>query len=310
MTVMFELPSPGAATGRAAQPARRPRGPARVLAGGTDLLGDLRSGLRAALDGGEPQERRRATPTSDVERRRRARSSGRQSRSTTSCEPQGARVLPAARGVRARPGLAPDPQPGNGRRQRGERLALLRTWPRRCSACGRIAVISSTAGRARCAVHRVLHRCEAHGPASRRGARARSSCRPRPQAPAAPTASSSGSRATTSASSGVAVDEEGRRRCGSGSARAPRRRCSSTGCQRGRPGRRRVVAAVRGAISPISDVRCSAEYRVHMVEVFVRRALAGGGVMRISVTVNGRVYERDVDEHWTLLRVPARRASA
>ena len=24
--------------------------------------------------------------------------------------------------------------------------------------------------------------------------------------------------------------------------------------------------------------------------------------MKISVTVNGRVYERDIEEHWTLLR--------
>ena len=34
-----------------------------------------------------------------------------------------------------------------------------------------------------------------------------------------------------------------------------------------------VVAAVRAVISPISDVRCSRDYREHMVEVFVRRAL-------------------------------------
>jgi len=34
-----------------------------------------------------------------------------------------------------------------------------------------------------------------------------------------------------------------------------------------------VVAAVHEAISPISDVRCSREYREHMVAVFVRRAM-------------------------------------
>jgi CO/xanthine dehydrogenase FAD-binding subunit len=34
-----------------------------------------------------------------------------------------------------------------------------------------------------------------------------------------------------------------------------------------------VVAAVRAAISPISDLRCSKEYREYMVEVFVRRLL-------------------------------------
>ena len=34
-----------------------------------------------------------------------------------------------------------------------------------------------------------------------------------------------------------------------------------------------VVAAVHEAISPISDVRCSREYREHMVAVFVRRAI-------------------------------------
>ncbi len=34
-----------------------------------------------------------------------------------------------------------------------------------------------------------------------------------------------------------------------------------------------VVAATRKAISPISDLRCTKEYREHMVEVFVRRLL-------------------------------------
>lgn len=34
-----------------------------------------------------------------------------------------------------------------------------------------------------------------------------------------------------------------------------------------------VVAAANEVISPISDVRCTREYRVHMVEVFVRRTL-------------------------------------
>jgi carbon-monoxide dehydrogenase medium subunit len=35
-----------------------------------------------------------------------------------------------------------------------------------------------------------------------------------------------------------------------------------------------VVTAARRAISPISDLRCTKEYREHMVEVFVRRLLA------------------------------------
>ena len=35
-----------------------------------------------------------------------------------------------------------------------------------------------------------------------------------------------------------------------------------------------VVAAARKAISAISDVRCSKEYREYMVEVYVRRLLA------------------------------------
>jgi carbon-monoxide dehydrogenase medium subunit len=34
-----------------------------------------------------------------------------------------------------------------------------------------------------------------------------------------------------------------------------------------------VVDAVRGVTSPISDVRCTKEYREHMVEIFVRRLL-------------------------------------
>ncbi len=34
-----------------------------------------------------------------------------------------------------------------------------------------------------------------------------------------------------------------------------------------------VVAAARDAVHPISDLRCSAEYRAHMVEVFVRQLL-------------------------------------
>jgi carbon-monoxide dehydrogenase medium subunit len=34
-----------------------------------------------------------------------------------------------------------------------------------------------------------------------------------------------------------------------------------------------VVAAARAAIAPISDLRCTKEYRAHMVEVFVRRLL-------------------------------------
>ena len=34
-----------------------------------------------------------------------------------------------------------------------------------------------------------------------------------------------------------------------------------------------VVEAALKAISPISDVRCTKEYREHMVQVFVRRLL-------------------------------------
>jgi carbon-monoxide dehydrogenase medium subunit len=34
-----------------------------------------------------------------------------------------------------------------------------------------------------------------------------------------------------------------------------------------------VVARARSVISPISDVRCTREYREHMVEVYVRRTL-------------------------------------
>ena len=34
-----------------------------------------------------------------------------------------------------------------------------------------------------------------------------------------------------------------------------------------------VVAAVMSAVSPITDVRCTKEYRQHMIEVFVRRLL-------------------------------------
>jgi carbon-monoxide dehydrogenase medium subunit len=34
-----------------------------------------------------------------------------------------------------------------------------------------------------------------------------------------------------------------------------------------------VVAAVLAAVSPISDLRCTREYRLHMIEVFVRRLL-------------------------------------
>ena len=34
-----------------------------------------------------------------------------------------------------------------------------------------------------------------------------------------------------------------------------------------------VVAAVHASISPISDVRCSAEYRAFMAETFTRRLL-------------------------------------
>ena len=34
-----------------------------------------------------------------------------------------------------------------------------------------------------------------------------------------------------------------------------------------------VVAAARGAVNPIDDLRCTREYREHMVEVFVRRVL-------------------------------------
>ncbi len=142
----------------------------RVMAGGTDLLVDIRNGFGHPemvvnlknVDGytdiswseSEGLAIGAAVTINDVLRSERIRES-----------------LPAARRLRARSGVVPDPQPRHGGRQRRQRLAVL--------GHGAGAAVSGRPGRDRVtargpgrAVLGVLPGREADGPRGRRGARA------------------------------------------------------------------------------------------------------------------------------------------
>ena len=92
-----------------------------------------------------------------------------------------------------------------------------------------------------------------------------------------------------------------RRRSGLGSARARPRRCWWRISRQTAPVDT-IVAAARGAVNPISDLRCSQRVSRAHGRGLRSPSAQGGGVMKISVTVNGHLYDRDVEDHWTLLR--------